>query len=92
MSNMIANALSGLASRAIGGGNQEVVNTAVQLFNTLKGDANYVKTLRSMASTNKQVADALQFIDQNGGNPDNAFYKLAEKAGIDPNTILNILK
>lgn len=94
MSNMIANALGSLASKAIGGngGNQKVVNDAVQLFNSLKGDANYMKTLQSMASTNPQIARALEFINQNGNDPSKAFYALVGKSGVDPSSILNLLK
>jgi len=93
MSNMIANALGNLASKALGvQGNQKTINDAMQLYNSLKGNGNYMQTLEAMSSTNPQIAQALDFIKQEGGDPKKAFYNLVSKSGIDASAILNMLK
>jgi len=35
---------------------------------------------------------AIDYVNENGGNPKDAFYKLAKEIGIDPDSILNSLK
>ena len=42
--------------------------------------------------TNPQIKYVMDLVNQNGGDPKAAFYKLAEEKGIDPNEIINILK
>lgn len=39
-----------------------------------------------------QYQQAMQLIQQSGGNAQAAFYKLAQQRGVDPNTILNALR
>ena len=41
---------------------------------------------------NPQLKQAIEYVNQNGGNPKDAFYKLAKEKGVDPQTILNQLK
>ena len=94
MSNLIADALGGLASKALGlggNGNPDIMS-AIQLYGQLKGKSDYMGALETMASTNPQIAKALEIVKQNGGDPSKAFYNLVGKSGIDPNTVLNMLK
>ena len=95
MSNLIADALGGLASKALGlgglSGNASVTE-ALRVYSQLKGKSDYMGALETMASTNPQIAKALEIVKQNGGDPSKAFYNLVGKSGIDPNTVLNILK
>ena len=41
---------------------------------------------------NPVVREAMNFIRQNGGNGEQAFYNLAKQYGVDPQTVLNSLK
>ena len=41
---------------------------------------------------NPQLKQAIDYVNQNGGDPKQAFYKLAKEKGVDPQTILNQLK
>ena len=41
---------------------------------------------------NPQFAQVVQIVNSMGGDPKTAFYKLAEQRGIDPNSILSMLK
>ena len=68
------------------------LNDILGLFGMLKGQSNPMKTLQSMSQTNPQIKQALDFVQQNGGDMKSAFFKLAEQNGIDPNNILNMLR
>ena len=41
---------------------------------------------------NPQLKQAIDYVKANGGDPKEAFYKLAKEKGVDPQTILNQLK
>lgn len=45
-----------------------------------------------MAQNNPNMKQAIDYINSNGGNPKDAFYKLAKERGVDPESILNSLK
>ena len=47
--------------------------------------------LRQMAQNNPQMQQAIQYVNENGGDPEKAFYKLAKEKGVDPQSILNSL-
>ena len=48
--------------------------------------------IMQMAQNNPNMKQALDYINANGGNPKDAFYKLAKEKGVDPDSILNSLK
>ena len=91
---MIADALRGLVTKSIGGmlPNKDAVNTALNIYGSLKDNPNYMGALQSMAATNPLIAKAVDYVKQNGGNDKAAFLKIAEQAGIDPNAILKLIK
>lgn len=68
------------------------LNNILGLFNMLRGRANPMETLQQMAQTNPQIKEAMDYVQQNGGDMQSAFYKLAEQRGVDPNNILNMIK
>ena len=37
---------------------------------------------------NPQIKQVMDYVNQNGGDPKTAFYKLAQEKGVDPNEIL----
>ena len=47
--------------------------------------------IMQMAQNNPNMKQALDYINANGGNPKDAFYKLAKEKGVDPDSILNSL-
>ena len=49
-------------------------------------------TMQAIAAKSPQVQQAIDFINRCGGDPQKAFYALAEQKGVDPNEILNALK
>lgn len=81
---------SAQANSASGFGNN--LNGILGLFGMLKGSSDPMKTLQSMAQTNPKIKEAMDYVQQNGGDAKSAFYKLAEQNGIDPNNILSLIK
>ena len=63
-------------------------NKIMQVITQIKGMANPQSYLEQMPQY-KQVMD---YVNANGGNPKDAFYKLADEMGVNPNDILNSLK
>jgi hypothetical protein len=47
--------------------------------------------LQQLATQNPNVANAMNLVNQSGGDPKTAFYNEAKRRGIDPNTILSLL-
>lgn len=62
------------------------------MMNMLRSAGNPQMMLQQMMSQNPQMQQAIQYVNQNGGNAKQAFYKLAEQKGVNPDEILNMLK
>ena len=58
----------------------------------IKGAKNPQAMLSQMMQNNPNYKQVMSYIQQNGGDPKTAFYKMAEEKGIDPNTILSQLQ
>ena len=63
-----------------------------QMWGMLKNAGNPQALFRQMMANNPQMQEIQKMIDQNGGDPKTAFYKLAQDKGVDPNEIINALK
>lgn len=48
--------------------------------------------LQQLVQSNPNMKQAIDYVNANGGNPKDAFYKLAQERGINPDSILNSLK
>lgn len=48
--------------------------------------------LTQMMQQNPQMKQAMDLVQQHGGDPKQAFYALAQQKGVDPNEILGMLK
>ena len=58
----------------------------------VNGAQNPQLMLNQLMTSNPQLKQAMDIINQSGGDPKKAFYALAEQKGVDPNEILNMLK
>ena len=47
---------------------------------------------RQSAATPRTLSEALAYVNANGGNAREVFYKLAKERGVDPETILRTLR
>lgn len=63
-----------------------------ELMNTVKTAQNPQTALQALINNNPQLKQAMDLVQQNGGDPEKAFYKLAEEKGVNPDDILNMLK
>ena len=45
--------------------------------------------IRQMLQSNPNINKVMQYINENGGDPKTAFYKLAEEKGVDPQELIN---
>ena len=48
--------------------------------------------LAQMAQSNPQIGQVMQLINQNGGDPQKAFYALCKQRNVNPDEILGMLK
>ena len=62
-----------------------------QMMGMVQAAQNPALALQQMAGQNPQLQQALQLVQQSGGNPQAAFQKLCQERGIDPQQILGIL-
>lgn len=67
-------------------------NNALGIIGMLKSSKNPNMMLQQLASNNPVVANAMNLINQYGGDPKRAFYEEVKKRGINPNQILGMLK
>ena len=65
---------------------------AMQLINMVKSSGNPQAMMNQIMSNNPQVRQIMNYVNQNGGDPKAAFYKLAEEKGINPEESLSQLK
>ena len=62
------------------------------MMNTVKSAGNPQAMLMNMAQSNPNIKQAMDFINQSGGDPQKAFYALAEQKGVNPEDILSQLR
>ena len=62
------------------------------LMNTVRNMGNPQMMLNQMMAQNPQMKNVMDYIRQNGNDPKQAFYKMAQEKGVDPNEILRQLK
>ena len=72
--------------------NNPFVSKIKTTMNMLKSAKNPELFMQNMISQNPQMKQAMDYVNANGGNAKEAFYKLAQENGIDPEQILNMLK
>lgn len=58
------------------------------MMNQLKAVQNPQALLQNMLNQNPNIQQAIQYVNQNGGDPKAAFYKLAQEQGIDPESLM----
>ena len=64
-------------------------------MNMLKQKFQQVKMLTNpigYINSSPELKGVMDMVNQNGGNAQQFFYKLAEQKGVDPNEILNMFK
>ena len=62
------------------------------MMNSVRNAGNPQAMLMNMAQSNPNIKQAMDFINQSGGDPQKAFYALAEQKGVNPEDILSQLR
>lgn len=62
------------------------------MLNMVRSVGNPQAMLQSIMQNNPQMQEIMGLVNQYGGDPKTAFYKLAQEKGVDPQQILNMLK
>lgn len=63
-----------------------------QMMNMVRSAGNPQAMLQSMVQNNPQMRQVMDIVNQSGGDPKTAFYKMAEEKGVDPDQVLSMLK
>lgn len=72
--------------------NQSRMNPIKNMMQMMKSAGDPQMMLQQMISQNPQIRQAVQYVNDNGGNAEKAFYRLAKEKGVNPNDILQALK
>ena len=75
--------------RQLGGGIPPQIR---QMISMVKSAGNPQMMISQLMQTSPQMRDVMQIVQQYGGDANKAFYDLAEKNGINPQEILDMLK
>ena len=67
-------------------------NPFVQMFKTLQCSNNPQQLLNKMVQQNPKVKQTLDLINSSGKNPRDLFYQAAKEKGVDPESILSLLR
>lgn len=70
----------------------QAIGPVRQMMQAVQMAGNPVAALQQMASNNPMMKQALTLVQQNGGDAQSAFEKLARENGIDPAQIMSMLK
>lgn len=71
---------------------QPQTNNLQQMMNTIKNSRNPKAMLEQMMQSNPQIQQAMNYINQNGGDAKSAFYALARQKGVDPESVLRMFR
>lgn len=72
--------------------NQSRVTPIKSMMQMLKSAGNPQMMLQQMMSQNPQLQNVMQYVNANGGNAKEAFYKMAKEKGVNPDDILQMLR
>ena len=63
-----------------------------QMMSAVKMAQNPQAMLNELMMSNPNLKEVMDFIQQSGGNPTTAFYSMADKMGVNPQDIMDLLK
>lgn len=63
-----------------------------QMMGIVNGSQNPQALLNQMIMQNPQLKQVMDYVQQSGGDPKTAFYSMADKMGVNPQDILDMLK
>ena len=70
----------------------QTIGPVKQMMSMVQSAGNPALSLQQMAGNNPMLQQAMNLIQQSGGDGKAAFEKLAREQGIDPDQVMNMLK
>ena len=64
----------------------------IQMFKAVQNSTNPNQLIQQLMSTNPQVSNIMKEIQMNGGDAKSLFYAKAKQMGVDPESILSMLR
>lgn len=93
MNNMMNNPMLALLNQSSGlSASARNLNNVKNLVNMVKNSRNPQAMLQQLINQNPQVQNVMKYVNDNGGDPKAAFYKMAEEKGVDPNEVLKMFQ
>lgn len=71
---------------------QNLNQNPVQMFNMVRNARNPQAMMSDLVNSNPQMRQVMDIVKSSGGDPRAAFYKMAQQKGVDPNSVLNMLR
>ena len=68
------------------------INQAKQMMGVIRSAQNPSAMLQQMVQSNPQMQQAMQILNQSGGDPTGMVYALSQQKGINPNELMELLK
>lgn len=72
--------------------NNPTITGISQMIGIIKAASNPQAAFNQMAQNNPQIQQVMNYVNQNGGDPKQAFYNACKESGVDPDSILNQLR
>ena len=78
--------------QALQGSNPSGMAQIRRMMDMVRSAGNPQAMMSQLAKSNPQLRNVMDIVNQSGGDPKAAFYRLAQERGVDPNQILNMLR
>ncbi len=72
--------------------NQQQSPSLFDMYNQVRHSQNPDQAMQILFANNPQYQNAMNYIQQNGGDARSAFYNMAAQMGVDPNSVLSQLR
>lgn len=69
-----------------------MIQNIKQMMGMVQAAQNPTEMLNQMMASNPQLKQVMDIVKECGGNPTAAFYSMADKMGVDPQEIMDMLK
>ena len=78
--------------QALQGSNPSGMSQIRRMMDMVRSAGNPQAMMSQLAQSNPQLRNVMDIVNQSGGDPKAAFYRLAQERGVDPNQILSMLR
>lgn len=62
------------------------------MMGMIKASGNPTAMMQQMMMTNPNYKQVMEYVNKNGGDPKKAFFQMAQEKGVNPESILSMLR